>query len=43
MPGTFDDDSVFTRLEEVLKEFDEAGIAFNRVFYLPRRRRRSSP
>ena len=35
VPGTFDDDSVFTRLEEVLKEFDdEAGIAFNRVFYL---------
>jgi glucose-6-phosphate 1-dehydrogenase len=35
VPGTFDDDSVFKRVEEELKEFDdEAGIVFNRVFYL---------
>jgi glucose-6-phosphate 1-dehydrogenase len=35
VPGTFDDDAVFDRLEESLKEFDEdAGIVFNRVFYL---------
>jgi glucose-6-phosphate 1-dehydrogenase len=35
VPGTFDDDSVYDRLEQEAKEFDEeAGIAFNRVFYL---------
>jgi glucose-6-phosphate 1-dehydrogenase len=35
VPGTFDDDSVYERLDEQLKEFDkEAGIAFNRLFYL---------
>ncbi|MGH3995465.1 MAG: glucose-6-phosphate dehydrogenase, partial [Pseudonocardiaceae bacterium] len=35
VPGTFDDDSVYERLEQQLGEFDEqAGIAFNRVFYL---------
>jgi glucose-6-phosphate 1-dehydrogenase len=35
VPGTFDDDSVFARLGDELKQFDEeAGIAFNRVFYL---------
>jgi glucose-6-phosphate 1-dehydrogenase len=35
VPGTFDDDSVYERLEEELKSFDEeAGITFNRVFYL---------
>jgi glucose-6-phosphate 1-dehydrogenase len=33
--GTFDVDAVFERLGEELKEFDEeAGIPFNRVFYL---------
>jgi glucose-6-phosphate 1-dehydrogenase len=33
--GTFDDDSVFEGLGEELGRFDEeAGIAFNRVFYL---------
>ena len=33
--GTFDDDSVFDRLEEELGKFDEeAGNAFNRIFYL---------
>jgi glucose-6-phosphate 1-dehydrogenase len=35
VPGTFDDDSVFATLGEELKQFDEeAGIVFNRVFYL---------
>jgi glucose-6-phosphate 1-dehydrogenase len=35
VPGTFDDDSVYGRLDEQLKEFDkDAGIAFNRLFYL---------
>jgi glucose-6-phosphate 1-dehydrogenase len=35
VPGTFDDDSVFENLGEELGRFDEdAGIAFNRVFYL---------
>jgi glucose-6-phosphate 1-dehydrogenase len=35
VPGTFDDDAVFERLSEELKEFDEeAGIPFNRIFYL---------
>ena len=35
VPGTFDDDPVFTKLGEELKQFDEdAGIVFNRVFYL---------
>jgi glucose-6-phosphate 1-dehydrogenase len=35
IPGSFDDDSVFDRLERELAEFDEeAGIVFNRVFYL---------
>ena len=35
MPGTFDDDSVYERLDEQLKEFDkDAGIEFNRLFYL---------
>jgi glucose-6-phosphate 1-dehydrogenase len=35
VPGTFDADSVFARLGEELKQFDEeAGIVFNRVFYL---------
>jgi glucose-6-phosphate 1-dehydrogenase len=35
VPGTFDDDSVYERLKEELKGFDEeAGITFNRVFYL---------
>jgi glucose-6-phosphate 1-dehydrogenase len=35
VPGTFDDDAVFAKLGEELKEFDEeAGIVFNRVFYL---------
>jgi glucose-6-phosphate 1-dehydrogenase len=35
VPGTFDEDSVFDRLEEELGKFDkEAGIAFNRIFYL---------
>jgi glucose-6-phosphate 1-dehydrogenase len=35
VPGTFDDDSVFDRLGEELGKFDEeAGIAFNRIFYL---------
>src|SRR5215217_894115 len=33
--GTFDEDSVFERLEQELGKFDEeAGIAFNRIFYL---------
>ena len=35
IPGTFDLDAVFARLGEELKQFDdEAGIVFNRVFYL---------
>ncbi len=35
VPGTFDDDSVYDKLDETLKEFDkEAGIEFNRLFYL---------
>jgi glucose-6-phosphate 1-dehydrogenase len=35
VPGTFDDDSVFEGLGEELGKFDEdAGIAFNRIFYL---------
>src|SRR5215208_5880509 len=33
--GTFDADSVFERLEQEIGQFDEeAGIAFNRIFYL---------
>jgi glucose-6-phosphate 1-dehydrogenase len=33
--GTFDTDSVFDRIEEELGKFDEdAGIVFNRIFYL---------
>ena len=35
VPGTFDDDSVFESLGGELGRFDEeAGIAFNRIFYL---------
>ena len=35
VPGTFDDDTRFERLGEELDQFDEeAGIAFNRIFYL---------
>jgi glucose-6-phosphate 1-dehydrogenase len=35
VPGTFDDDTVYQRLDEQLKEFDQdAGIPFNRLFYL---------
>jgi glucose-6-phosphate 1-dehydrogenase len=35
VPGTFDDDAVFAKLGEELSQFDEeAGIVFNRVFYL---------
>jgi glucose-6-phosphate 1-dehydrogenase len=35
VPGTFDDDSVFDRLGEEIGKFDEeAGLAFNRIFYL---------
>jgi glucose-6-phosphate 1-dehydrogenase len=35
VPGTFDDDSIYERLDGELREFDdEAGIVFNRVFYL---------
>ncbi|MEA2418978.1 MAG: glucose-6-phosphate 1-dehydrogenase [Thermoleophilaceae bacterium] len=35
VPGTFDDDSVYQRLDEQLKQFDtDAGIHFNRLFYL---------
>src|SRR5215212_1541537 len=35
VPGTFDDHSVYGRIGEIAEEFDdEAGIAFNRVFYL---------
>ena len=35
VPGTFDDDSVYDRLGDCLKAFDDdAGIVFNRLFYL---------
>jgi glucose-6-phosphate 1-dehydrogenase len=35
VPGSFDVDSVFEQLKEELGRFDEeAGIAFNRIFYL---------
>jgi glucose-6-phosphate 1-dehydrogenase len=35
VPGTFDVDDVFERLKDELGQFDEeAGIAFNRIFYL---------
>jgi glucose-6-phosphate 1-dehydrogenase len=35
VPGTFDDDSVYDKLDKQAAEFDgEAGIQFNRVFYL---------
>ena len=35
VPGTFDDDSVFESLGEELGKFDEeAGLPFNRIFYL---------
>ena len=35
IPGTFDDDSVYSELDRTLKEFDEqAGHPMNRVFYL---------
>jgi glucose-6-phosphate 1-dehydrogenase len=35
VPGTFDDDSVYENLKKQAAEFDEeAGIPFNRVFYL---------
>src|SRR5919197_1288429 len=35
VPGTFDDDNVYDNLEKQAAEFDEeAGIPFNRVFYL---------
>jgi glucose-6-phosphate 1-dehydrogenase len=35
VPGTFDDDSVYDKLDDTLKEFDkDAGIDFNRLFYL---------
>jgi glucose-6-phosphate 1-dehydrogenase len=35
VPGSFDDDAVFDKLDEELREFDkEAGIVFNRIFYL---------
>jgi glucose-6-phosphate 1-dehydrogenase len=35
VPGTFDDDTVYDRLDKQIKEFDtEAGIEFNRLFYL---------
>jgi glucose-6-phosphate 1-dehydrogenase len=35
VPGTFDDDSVFESLGDELGRFDEeAGLAFNRIFYL---------
>jgi glucose-6-phosphate 1-dehydrogenase len=35
VPGAFDDDSVYQRIDETLREFDEAaGQPFNRVFYL---------
>ena len=35
VPGVFDDPQVYDQLEQVLAEYDqEAGITFNRVFYL---------
>jgi glucose-6-phosphate 1-dehydrogenase len=35
VPGSFDDDTVYERLSEYAKEWDEeAGIPFNRVYYL---------
>ena len=35
VPGTFDDDAVWDRLEERLQDLDDgAGVPFNRVFYL---------
>jgi glucose-6-phosphate 1-dehydrogenase len=35
VPGVFDDESVYEKLEQTAAEFDEeAGIRFNRVFYL---------
>jgi glucose-6-phosphate 1-dehydrogenase len=35
IPGSFDDDSVYERVKSQAQEFDEeAGIAYNRVFYL---------
>jgi glucose-6-phosphate 1-dehydrogenase len=35
IPGTFDDDSVYEQITKEAHDFDkEAGIAFNRVFYL---------
>jgi glucose-6-phosphate 1-dehydrogenase len=35
IPGVFDDPDVYQRLEQAIEEFDEeAGIPFNRVFYL---------
>jgi glucose-6-phosphate 1-dehydrogenase len=35
VPGSFDDDAVYRQLDEFAREFDdEAGIPFNRVFYL---------
>jgi glucose-6-phosphate 1-dehydrogenase len=35
VPGTFDEDSVYTTLDEALKQFDEeAGLPLNRIFYL---------
>jgi glucose-6-phosphate 1-dehydrogenase len=35
VPGMFDDHSMYERLDAELREFDEeAGIPFNRVFYL---------
>jgi glucose-6-phosphate 1-dehydrogenase len=35
VPGTFDDDEVYTGLDRILREFDEqAGQALDRVFYL---------
>jgi glucose-6-phosphate 1-dehydrogenase len=35
VPGTFDDDTMYQRLDQTLQGFDqEAGIEFNRLFYL---------
>jgi len=35
VPGTFDDDSVYEQVEKIAAEFDdEAGMCFNRAFYL---------
>src|SRR5215218_8752031 len=35
VPGTFDDDSVYTTVDGALKKIDEeAGLPLNRVFYL---------